>query len=75
MDIWVVMVYDHCEWEIMDVLFNVEAIEPLVAELFGESEDYIEIKVECWHRDDVDSPDASFYGVELYARDDYVKGE
>jgi hypothetical protein len=75
MSIWVVMVYDYCEWEIMDVLFDADAVEPLVAELFGESEDYTEIKVECWHRDDIDSPDASFYGVETYVRDDYVKGE
>ena len=75
MSIWILMVYDYCEWEIMSVLFDADAVEPRVAELFGENEDHTEIKVECWHRDDIDSPDASFYGVETYVRDDYVKGE
>ena len=75
MSIWILMVWDCNDWEVMGVLFNADAVEPRVAELFGENEDYTEIKVECWHRDDTDDPDASFYEVETYWRDDYVKGE
>lgn len=75
MSIWILMVWDCDDWEIMSVLFDADAVEPRVAELFGENEDHTEIKVECWHRDDADSPDASFYEVETYWRDDYVKGE
>ena len=73
MNIWILMVWDCDDWEIMGVLFDAEAVEPRVAELFGENEGYTEIKVECWHRDDADSPDASFYVVETYWRDDYVR--
>lgn len=74
MNIWILMVWDCDDWEIMGVLFNADTVEPRVAELFGENEDYTEIKVECWYRD-ADDPDASFYEVETYWRDDYVKGE
>lgn len=74
MNIWILMVRDCDDWEIMGVLFNADAVEPWVAELFGENEDHTEIKVECWCRD-ADSSDASFYEVETYWRDDYVKGE
>lgn len=75
MSIWILMVWDCDDWEVMGVLFEADAVEPRVAELFGENEDYTEIKVECWHRDYADDPDASFYEVETYWRDDYVKGE
>lgn len=81
MNIWILMVWDCDDWEIMDVLFDADAVEPRVAKLFGENEDYTEIKVECWYRDMSAVPgvkddiDASFYEVETYWRDDYVKGE
>lgn len=75
MNIWILMVWDCDDWEVMGVLFEADAVEPRVAELFGENEDYTEIKVECWYRDYADDPDASFYEVETYWRDDYVKGE
>ena len=81
MNIWILMVWDCDDWEIMGVLFDADAVEPRVTELFGENEDYTEIKVECWYRDMSTVPgvkddiDASFYEVETYWRDDYVKGE
>ena len=31
---------------------------------------YKHVKVECWHRDDADSPDASFYGAKVFYNDD-----
>ena len=73
MSVWILMVWDCDDWEVLDVLFDADAVEPRVAELFEENEDYTDIKVECWHRDDIDSPDASFYGIETYSRDGYVK--
>lgn len=74
MSVWIVLGWEESygNWEVLSVLFDAAAVEAKVKELFGENEDYTEIKVECWHRDDADSPDASFYDFELYWRDDYV---
>ena len=57
-------------WEVLSVLFDAAAIEAKVKEIFTEYMHYKHVKVECWHRDDADSPNASFYGVEDFYDDD-----
>lgn len=75
MKIWILMVWDCDDWEILGVLFNEEGVSARVNELFKESEDYTEIKVECWYKDDANEVNANFLGVNAYWRDDWLEGE
>lgn len=71
MNIWLVLGWDtkYGNWEVIKVLFEEAAIQPAVAELFAECSNYDELLVECWHRDDVDDPDASYYDAEYFYRE------
>ena len=72
MSVWIILGWEESygNWEVLSVLFDAAVVEAKVKELFRENEDYTEIKVECWHRDDADSPDASFYEVEDFYNDE-----
>lgn len=70
MSIWILMVWEHEGWETIDVLFDAAAVEPTVEEIFAEHARYKRVRVEYWHRDDADSPDANFYGAEDFYNDD-----
>lgn len=70
MNIWILMVMDCEGWETIDVLFDAAAVEPMVKEIFAEYAHYKRVRVEYWHGDDADSPDANFYGVEDFYNDD-----
>lgn len=72
MNIWLVL---GCEesygnWEVLSVLFDADAVQPAVAEIFAECSNYEELRVECWHRDDVDGWDASYYETEFFYREE-----
>lgn len=71
MNIWLVLGWDtkYGNWEVVKVLFNAAAIQPAVTEIFAECPNYDELLVECWHRDDVDDPDASYYDAEYFYRE------
>ena len=73
MNIWVVTCWNEGgEYmnEVMSILFDPDLIAPKVAELFAECPNYDEIHVECWHRDDVDGWDASYYETECFYREE-----
>lgn len=75
MKIWIVMVWDCDDWEILDVLFDDDAIAPRVTELFKEAESRTEIKVECWYKDPTNDVNGYFLDVDAYWRDDWLEGE
>ena len=68
MNVWLALGWDTVDgdWEVVKVLFDAAAIQPAVAELFAECSNYDELRVECWHRDNVDDPDASYYETEHF---------
>ena len=68
MNIWLVLGWDTVDgnWEVVKVLFDAAAIQPAVEEIFAECSNYEELRVECWHRDNVDDPDASYYETEHF---------
>ena len=72
MNIWLVLGWDTVDgnWEVLKVLFDESLIRGTVAELFAECSNYDELCVECWHRDDVDDPDASYYDAECFYREE-----
>lgn len=72
MSVWVVLGWEESygNWEVLSVLFNEAAVEPKVKEIFGENEYCNHIKVECWHRDAADDPDASYYETETFWKED-----
>lgn len=72
MNIWLVLGWDTVDgnWEVVKVLFDEAAVQPAVAEIFAECSNYEELRVECWHRDDVDSWDASYYETEFFYREE-----
>ena len=72
MSIWILRGWDTIDgqWVINKVLFNPLAVALAVREIFAECDHYDELVVECWHRDDVDDPDASFYEEEHFYRED-----
>lgn len=70
MNIWILMVWDCEGWETIDVLFEAAAVESKIKEIFAEHTHYKRVRVEHWHRDDADSPDANFYDVEDFYNDD-----
>ena len=72
MNIWLVLGWDTMDgnWEVVKVLFDEAAVQPAVAELFAECSNYDEIRVECWHRDDADGWDASYYETEFFYREE-----
>lgn len=72
MNIWLVLGWDTVDgnWEVAKILFDEAAIQPVVAELFAECSNYDELLVECWHRDNVDDPDASYYDEEFFYREE-----
>ena len=70
MNIWLVLGWDG-NWEVVKVLFDAAAVQPAVAEVFAECSNYDELLVECWHRDDMDDPDASYYDAECFYREEY----
>lgn len=72
MNIWLVLGWDneYGNWEVLKVLFDVAAVQPAVMELFAECSNYEELRVECWHRDNADDPDASYYETEYFYRED-----
>ncbi|MBR2862944.1 MAG: hypothetical protein IKB97_05230 [Bacteroidaceae bacterium] len=72
MNIWLVLGWDTVDgnWEVAKVLFDEAAIQPAVAELFAECSNYDELLVECWHRDDADDWDASYYETEFFYREE-----
>lgn len=74
MGIWIVLGWEenYGNWEILSVLFDATAVEQKVREIFDEYVYYHHLKVEYWHRDDADSPDASFCGAEDFYNDDEV---
>lgn len=72
MNIWILMVRECEGWETINVLFEAAAVEPNIKEIFAEHTHYKCVRVEHWHRDDADSPNANFYGVEDFYNDDEV---
>lgn len=72
MSIWIVLGWEenYGNWEVLSVLFDAAAIEAKVKEIFTEYAHYKLVKVERWHRDDADSPNANFYGEEKFYSDD-----
>lgn len=75
MKIWIVMVWDCDDWEILDVLFDSDAIAPRITELFKEEEGRTEIKVECWYKAPTNEVNGYFVDVDAYWRDDWLEGE
>ena len=72
MNIWIITAWDDGGDrmnEVMDVIFDEAFVAPKVAELFAEDEQIVSVKVETWYRD-ADDPDASFYEVEMFWRED-----
>ena len=69
MNIWLVLGWDteYGNWEVVKVLFDAAAVQPAVAEIFAECSNYEELRVECWHRDDLD---ASYYETEFFYREE-----
>lgn len=72
MNIWLVLSWDneYGNWEVVKVLFDTDAVQPAILELFAECSNYDEFRVECWHRDNMDDPDASYYETEYFYRED-----
>lgn len=72
MSIWLVLGWDseYGNWEVVKVLFDAAAVQPAVMELFAECSNYEELRVECWHRDNMNDPDASYYETEYFYRED-----
>lgn len=72
MNIWLVLGWNIVfgNWEVVKVLFDATAVQPTVAEVFAECPNYDELCVECWHRDDMDDPDASYYEMEYFYREE-----
>ena len=72
MNIWLVLGWDTMDgnWEVLKVLFDAAAVQPAITELFAECPNYDELRVECWHRDDVDGWDASYYETEFFYREE-----
>lgn len=72
MSVWIVLGWEenYGNWEVLSVLFDAAEVDARVKEIFTEFMDYESVKVEYWHRDDVDSPTANFYGAEYYYNDD-----
>lgn len=72
MNVWIVLGWDTVDgnWEVLKVLFDETAIQPALAEIFAECSNYDGLRVECWHRDNMDDPDASYYETE-----DFYRGE
>ena len=72
MNIWLVLGWDTMDgnWEVVKVLFDEAAVLPAVAEVFAECSNYEELRVECWHRDYMEDPDASYYETEYFYRED-----
>lgn len=75
MKIWILMVWDYDDWEILSVLFDEAIIASRVMKLFKESEYRTSIKVECWYKSDTNSTEATFLDDEVYWRDDCLTGE
>lgn len=73
-NVWIVLGWEegYGNWEVLSVLFDAAAVDVKVREIFDEYTHYRHVKVECWHRDDVDSPNASFYEVEDFYNDEEV---
>ena len=72
MNIWLVLGWDTVDgnWEVLKVLFDESLIRGTIAELFSECSNYDELRVECWHRDDADGWDASYYETEWFYREE-----
>lgn len=72
MNIWLVLGWDIVfgNWEVVKVLFDATVVQPAVAEIFTECPNYDELCVECWHRDDMNDPDASYYEKEHFYREE-----
>ena len=72
MNIWLVLGWDTVDgnWEVLKVLFDESLIRGTIAELFSECSNYDELRVECWHRDDADGWDASYYETEFFYREE-----
>ena len=72
MNIWLVLGWDTVDgnWEVLKVLFDESLIRGTIAELFSECSNYDELRVECWHRDDADGLDASYYETEFFYREE-----
>ena len=70
MNIWLVLGWDTVDgnWEVVKVLFDAAVIQSALAEIFAECSNYEELRVECWHRDNMDDPDASYYETEFFYR-------
>ncbi len=66
MNVWIVLGWEESygNWEVLGVLFDEATVEVKVKEILTEYMYYNHVKVECWHRDNADDPDASFYEVE-----------
>ena len=58
---WLVLGWEESygNWEVLSVLFAAAAIETKVKEIFTEYMRYTQVKVDCWHKDNMDDPDAS----------------
>lgn len=69
MNIWLVLGWDTMDgnWKVVKVLFNATAIQPAIEEIFTECPNYDELRIECWHRDNVD---ASCYEMECFYREE-----
>lgn len=72
MTIWLVLGWEESygNWEVLSVLFEAAAVETKVKEVFTEYTHYTQVKVECWHRDNIDDPDASYYETEYFYREE-----
>lgn len=72
MSIWVILGWEESygNWEVLSVLFDAAAVETKVKEIFTEYMHYPQVKVECWHKDNMDDPDASYYETEYFYRED-----
>lgn len=70
MNIWLVLGWDTVDgnWEVVKVLFDEATIQSALAEIFAECTNYEELRVECWHRDNMNDPDASYYETECFYR-------
>lgn len=77
MSVWVILGWEETygNWEVLSVLFDEKVVEVKLHEIFDCDPTCNQIKVECWHRDYADSPDASFYDVETFCREDFEMGE
>lgn len=77
MSIWIVLGQEenYDNWEVLSVLFDEAAVEVKVKEILTEYMHYNHVKVERWHRDAWDDPDASFYEVEEFYNEEDEKEE